>query len=171
MIPRLLVGVVGLKPTSLAVPNRAFYQLNYTPIFIFAIISHRKTVAKIFAVCGQSCGLAGIVGRNYAMWNQRFRQCSKAFPACNNASWIAPSILPKQGCYQLRYTPIFDLCLSRCCFQAVFADWTGNLFAVCSIIYENGFFKSYSGARCESMERRGPCIGCAYLPWCIKKPG
>ncbi len=31
----LLVRVVGLKPTSLAVPNRAFYQLNYTRIFDF----------------------------------------------------------------------------------------------------------------------------------------
>lgn len=30
-----MVRVVGLKPTSLAVPNRAFYQLNYTRIFDF----------------------------------------------------------------------------------------------------------------------------------------
>lgn len=32
-----LVRVVGLKPTSLAVPNRAFYQLNYTRIFDFSV--------------------------------------------------------------------------------------------------------------------------------------
>ena len=33
-----LVRVVGLKPTSLAVPNRAFYQLNYTRIFGFEVL-------------------------------------------------------------------------------------------------------------------------------------
>ena len=35
---RFLVRVVGLKPTSLAVPNRAFYQLNYTRIFGFELL-------------------------------------------------------------------------------------------------------------------------------------
>ena len=51
-----MVRVVGLKPTSLAVPNRAFYQLNYTRIFhfyksIFLIIHifcHLSNVQKFY---------------------------------------------------------------------------------------------------------------------------
>ena len=49
----VMVRVVGLKPTSLAVPNRAFYQLNYTrkyTIIIVEITGKRNSiVVKIVA--------------------------------------------------------------------------------------------------------------------------
>ena len=50
--------MVGLKPTSLAVPNRAFYQLNYTRIFDFLHDTTQGKKKQVFRVCGQCCGQA-----------------------------------------------------------------------------------------------------------------
>lgn len=57
-----LVRVVGLKPTSLAVPNRAFYQLNYTRIFNFLHDTMRRKKKQVFRVCGRRCGHAQFCG-------------------------------------------------------------------------------------------------------------
>ena len=59
---RFLVRVVGLKPTSLAVPNRAFYQLNYTRIFSFLHDTTQRRKKQVFRVCGQRCGQARFYG-------------------------------------------------------------------------------------------------------------
>ena len=50
------VSPYPVPDTATALPNRAFYQLNYTRIFNFC---HYITVGekiKVFSVCGHSCG-------------------------------------------------------------------------------------------------------------------
>ena len=64
--------------TATALPNHAFYQLNYTRIFNFCHDTTARGKNKVFSVCGHLCGQS----RFYAVYGNRGksskRRCHKA---------------------------------------------------------------------------------------------
>ena len=116
---------------GLAVPNRAFYQLNYTRIFSFCHYTTLGVKIKDFPVCGHSCGQGRFSARFCKPVKSRKRPCCKAFRASAVAivdgdgntpkagavptplhpvvklDYPAGRILPNQTRYHLRYTRIF----------------------------------------------------------------
>ena len=66
---------------GLAVPNRAFYQLNYTRIFSFCYYTTLGAKIKDFPVCGQSCGQSRFSARFRDPAKSRKRPRCKAFRA------------------------------------------------------------------------------------------
>ena len=76
------VGPSGEAQTlGLAVPNRAFYQLNYTRIFSFCYYTTLGAKMKVFPVCGQSCGQSRFSASFHSLLKSRKRPCFKAFRA------------------------------------------------------------------------------------------
>ena len=80
--------------------------------------------------CGLTCGLGRFLTNGFA----EMVPASGSVPAgCLVAvllSWMGGICTPSKRATNCATPPIFDFCLSRGCFQAVFADRTGSLFAV-----------------------------------------
>ena len=82
---------------GLAVPNRAFYQLNYTRIFSFCYYTMLRAKIKDFPVCGHSCGQGRILARFGDPAKSRKRPCCKAFRASAVSDVDGTSNAPKPG--------------------------------------------------------------------------
>ena len=97
----MLLGVFGpsgeAQTLGLAVPNRAFYQLNYTRIFSFCYYTTLGAKIKDFPVCGQLCGQSRFSVRFGDPAKSRKRPCFKAFLAFT--FWLVDSVrtTPKAG--------------------------------------------------------------------------
>ena len=72
------VSRYSVSDTATALPNHAFYQLNYTRIFNFCHYTTAREIIKDFSVCGHSCGQS----RFYAAFGNRRKsrkcRCHKA---------------------------------------------------------------------------------------------
>ena len=82
---------------GLAVPNRAFYQLNYTRIFSFCYYTTLGAKMKVFPVCGQSCGQSRFSGLFRDLLKSRKRPCRKAFRAFASQVMDGVHRTPKAG--------------------------------------------------------------------------
>ena len=100
-----LVRVVGLKPTSLAVPNRAFYQLNYTRKSKNSISEKTEKIISLWSKLWQNQGISSL------RLNKKGGKalCCMGFRDLRNTARTSYNNVPKQARYQLRYTRIFVL--------------------------------------------------------------
>ena len=95
-----MVRVVGLKPTSLAVPNHAFYQLNYTRKYTIIIAEITGKGILLWSKLWQNRSVSALsnISRSLKALHCRgfhyFVKITKSF--YNN--------VPKQAPYQLGYT-------------------------------------------------------------------
>ncbi|WP_337490619.1 hypothetical protein, partial [Vescimonas sp.] len=64
-----------------ALPNHAFYQLNYTRIFNFCHDTTASGKNKVFSVCGHSCGQSRFCAVFDNRRKTRYRPCRKALRA------------------------------------------------------------------------------------------
>ena len=96
---------------GLAVPNRAFYQLNYTRIFSFCYYTTAQAKIKDFPVCGHSCGQGRFSARSDAPSKSRKRPCCKAFRA--SAFLVVDGVhsTPKCGAVPAPLHPVIELIL------------------------------------------------------------
>ena len=67
-----------IPDTATALPNHAFYQLNYTRIFNFCHYTTTKGKIKDFSVCGHSCGQSRFCAAFGNRGKSRKRRCHKA---------------------------------------------------------------------------------------------
>ena len=95
-LPTALHPVIKLfYPAGRILPNRAFYQLNYTRIFNFCYYTTLGAKIKVFPVCGQSCGQSRISARFGDPAKSRKRPCCKAFRASASQVVDGVSSTPK----------------------------------------------------------------------------
>ena len=98
-----LVRVVGLKPTSLAVPNRAFYQLNYTRKSKNSISEKTEKIISLWSKLWQNQGISSL------RLNKKGGKalCCMGFRDLRNTARTSYNNVPNVACYQLHYTRIF----------------------------------------------------------------
>ena len=94
---------------GLAVPNRAFYQLNYTRIFSFCYYTTLGAKMKVFPVCGQSCGQGRISVRFHDPLKSRKHLWRKAFRASASQVEDGASTTPKAGALPTALIPVIYL--------------------------------------------------------------
>lgn len=75
------VSTYPVPDTATALPNHAFYQLNYTRIFNFCHDTTARGKNKDFSVCGHSCGQSRFCAVFGNRRKTRYRPCCKAFRA------------------------------------------------------------------------------------------
>ena len=99
-----LVRVVGLKPTSLAVPNRAFYQLNYTRKSKNSISEKTEKIISLWSKLWQNQGISSL------RLNKKGGKalCCMGFRDLRNTARTSYNNVPKQARYQLRYTRLLS---------------------------------------------------------------
>ena len=99
-----LVRVVGLKPTSLAVPNRAFYQLNYTRKSKNSISEKTEKIISLWSKLWQNQGISSL------RLNKKGGKalCCMGFRDLRNTARTSYNNVPNHVRYQLRYTRIFS---------------------------------------------------------------
>ena len=93
---------------GLAVPNRAFYQLNYTRIFSFCYYTTPRAKIKDFPVCGQSCGQSRFSARFAGPAKSRKRPCFKAFRASAVCVVDGARSTPKAGALPTTLHPVIE---------------------------------------------------------------
>ena len=98
-----LVRVVGLKPTSLAVPNRAFYQLNYTRKSKNSISEKTEKIISLWSKLWQNQGISSL--RLNKKGGKALR--CMGFRDLRNTARTSYNNVPNVACYQLHYTRIF----------------------------------------------------------------
>lgn len=104
----------GISPcpvpdTATALPNRAFYQLNYTRIFSFCYYTTPQAKIKVFSDCGHLCGQSGFWPSFEANKNPTSARVARGSGLWLYPSWMKSTTHPKQARYQLRYTRLFSL--------------------------------------------------------------
>ena len=72
------VSPYPVPDTATALPNHAFYQLNYTRIFNFCHDTTANGKNKVFSVCGHSCGQSRFCAAFGNQGKSRKRRCRKA---------------------------------------------------------------------------------------------
>ena len=91
-----------------ALPNRAFYQLNYTRIFSFCYYTTLGAKIKDFPVCGHSCGLGRFSARFADPAKSRKRPCFKAFRAFAFLVVDGVRTTPKAGALPTALHPVIQ---------------------------------------------------------------
>ena len=81
-----IARLCGVSPhpipdTTTALPNHAFYQLNYTRIFNFCHDTTANGKNKVFSVCGHSCGQSRFCAVFGNQGKNRYCPCCKALRA------------------------------------------------------------------------------------------
>ena len=70
-----------IPDTTTALPNHAFYQLNYTRIFNFCHYTTAREIIKDFSVCGHLCGQTRLcVAQNYFYFTEIWRKVKTLCP-------------------------------------------------------------------------------------------
>ena len=75
------VSPCPVPDTATALPNHAFYQLNYTRIFNFCHYTTAREIIKDFSVCGHLCGQTRLcVAQNYFYFTEIWRKVKTLCP-------------------------------------------------------------------------------------------
>ena len=128
------VGPSGETQTlGLAVPNRAFYQLNYTRIFSFRYYTTQEAKIKDFPVCGHSCGQGRFPVRFADPAKSRKRPCSKAFRASTFLVVDGVRRTPKAGALPTALHPVIEDALPDSGQRIYDSRFDGILQVLCSL--------------------------------------
>ena len=93
---------------GLAVPNRAFYQLNYTRIFSFCYYTTPQAKIKVFSDCGHLCGQSGFWSQLADPSKSRKRPCCKGFRASDVPIVDEIRNAPKAGALPTALHPVIQ---------------------------------------------------------------